>query len=82
MVPKTMSETFQQAIYQLAYCYLMNKEYLRCVELLEKYDLVYQTLKFRLLTAQALFNSNNTQACIKVLEKEPTPEEIAHSNSL
>jgi len=38
-------------------------------------------LKFRLLTAQALFNSNNIQACIKVLEKEPSPEEIANNNS-
>lgn len=45
-----MGESFQQAIYDLGksdmiellgYCYLLNKEHLRCVELFEKYDLVY-----------------------------------------
>lgn len=70
MVPKSMTEAFQTAVYDLGkssslsdpllgYCYLLNKENLRCVELFEKYELVYSTLKFRLLTAQALFNSNN-----------------------
>lgn len=61
---------------------MLNKENLRCVELFEKYDLVYSTLKFRLLTAQALCNSNNVQACIKVLEKDPSQEELAHNNLL
>lgn len=46
-----MSETCASAIYDLAYCYLLNGEYLRCVELLENNDLVYSSLKFRILTS-------------------------------
>ena len=40
--------------------------------LLEKHDLAYSSLKFRLLAAQALFACNNIASCIKVLEKEPS----------
>ena len=41
---------------------MLNKEHLRCVQLVEKYDLAF-------LTAQALFQSGNINACIGVLEK-------------
>ena len=39
--------------------------------LLERHDLAYVNLKFRLLAAQALFACNNIASCIKVLEKDP-----------
>ena len=44
-----MSESAASAIYDLAYCYLLNGENLRCVELLENNELVYASLKFRTL---------------------------------
>ena len=42
-----LSAAGASAIYDLAYCYLLNGEHLRCVELLENHDLVYSSLKFR-----------------------------------
>lgn len=35
----------------LAHCYLLNKEYLRCVSIIEKYELAFYNEKFRILTA-------------------------------
>ena len=66
-----MSDAAAQATYDLAYCYLLNAEHLRCVELLENNELVYSSLKFRVLVGQALLTAGNTQACIRVLEKDP-----------
>ena len=65
-----MSDTAAQATYDLAYCYLLNGEFQRCVELIETSDLVYRNLQFRILTGQALLKAGNTQACIRVLEKD------------
>jgi hypothetical protein len=48
---------------------MLNKEFLRCVQLIEKYELAFHSEKFRILTAQALFQSGNINACINVLEK-------------
>lgn len=47
----------------------MNKEYLRCVQLIEKHELAFHSEQFRILTAQALYQSGNVNACIGVLEK-------------
>ena len=69
-----MSESAATATYDLAYCYLLNGENLRCVELLENNELVYASLKFRTLVGQALFNAGNIQACIRVLDKDPSEE--------
>jgi hypothetical protein len=44
-----MSDAAAQATYDLAYCYMLNGEFLRCVELLETSELVYSNLKFRIL---------------------------------
>jgi len=55
-----VSETCAAAIYDLAYCFLLNAEYLRCVDLLENNDLVFSSLKFRILAGQALFSVGNT----------------------
>jgi len=53
----------------------LNGEHLRCVELLENHDLVYSSLKFRILVGQALLSAGNTQACIRVLEKDAGQDE-------
>ena len=66
-----LSEAATAAFYDLAYCYLLNGEHLRCVELLENNELVYSSLKFRILVGQALFKAGSVQACIRVLEKDP-----------
>ena len=31
---------FDQSVFDLAYCFVMNKEYMRCINLIEKHDLV------------------------------------------
>lgn len=36
-------EVFVRAVYDLAHCYMMNKEYLRCVQLIEKYELAFHS---------------------------------------
>ena len=46
-----LTDACAAAIFDLAYCYLLNGEYLRCVELLENNELVYSSLKFRILAA-------------------------------
>ena len=56
-------------MYDLAHCYLMNKENLRCVQLIEKYEMAFHSEQFRIMTAQALFQAANLNACISVLEK-------------
>ena len=54
-----LSEAAASATYDLAYCYLLNGENLRCVELLENSELVYVNLKFRTLVGQALLKAGN-----------------------
>jgi hypothetical protein len=68
------SEQYIKAVYDLANAYFMNKEYVRCVKLIESRGvhvsdaLTYQ--KFRILTAQAYLKSNNIESCIAILEKD------------
>ena len=38
-----------QSIYTLAFCYLQKREYSRCVNIVEKHDLLYSHEKFRVL---------------------------------
>ena len=60
---------------------MLNKEYLRCFELLQKSDLVHQNLKFRLLAGRALFSAGKIAMAIEVLEKDPPPEEIGYASN-
>ena len=73
------SDQHIRAVYDLANAYFLNKEYMRCVQLIEKQSssinrvCTNQNLyseKFRILTAQAFLKANNIEACINVLEKE------------
>jgi hypothetical protein len=50
---------FDQSVYDMAYCFVMNKEYMRCINLIEKHDLVYRHEKFRILYAQAQIYSGS-----------------------
>ena len=45
------SDRYVAAVYDLAHCYMLNKEYLRCVQLIEKYELAFHDERFRILTA-------------------------------
>ena len=55
------------------------------MQLIEKHDLAFHSEQFRILTAQALFSSGNTNACIGVLEKNllnPLENEVLSSSNL
>jgi hypothetical protein len=57
-------------VYDLATCYLLNKENLRCIELLDKYAKQQFSLVFKLLAARAHLNSNNVPQCLRILETD------------
>jgi hypothetical protein len=44
---------FDQSVYDLAFSFMQNKEYMRCINIIEKHELVYRHEKFRILVAQA-----------------------------
>lgn len=62
-------------IYLLAKCLYLNKEYSRCVNLIQKYNVVYYNLNFLILYGQALFNCDDYDSVILYLEKDPLPLE-------
>jgi Anaphase-promoting complex, cyclosome, subunit 3 len=70
LITSRQAEDFVKAVYDLANCYLLNKEYLRCIELLEKYAKQQFSLKFKLLAARAYLHSKNVQACLSILDSE------------
>ena len=57
-------------IYKLAKCLFLNKEYSRCVNLIQKYNVIYYNLNFLILYGQALFNCDDYDSVILYLEKE------------
>ena len=59
LITSKQESDFVRAVYDLANCYLLNKEYLRCIELLEKYAKQQHSLKFKLIAARAQLNANN-----------------------
>lgn len=58
-------------IYDLAHCLYLNKEYSRCVNLIQKYNMTYYNLNFLILLGEALFNCEDYESLISFLEKEP-----------
>lgn len=72
---------FQRALYDLAHCYLLNKQHVRCVEVLQKYEKQACNLQFRLLTGKAYLLTNKTQEAIRILEREPSPDERPDESS-
>ena len=61
---------FVTAVYDLANCYILSKQPLRCIELLEKYAKQQFSLKFKLLAAKSHLAANNVNACVRLLESE------------
>lgn len=59
LISSKQENDFVKAVYDLANCYLLNKNYLRCIELLEKYAKQQFSLKFKLIAARAHLNANN-----------------------
>ena len=57
-------------IYMLAKCLFLNKEYSRCVNLIQKYNVIYYNINFLILYGQALFNCDDYDGVILYLEKE------------
>ena len=67
---------FQQAVYDNANCFLVNKEYRRCIEMLEKFEMQSLNLKFRNLAGRALLLDSKTQQCIRLMAAEASPTEL------
>ena len=57
-------------IYMLAKCLFLNKEYSRCVNLIQKYNVIYFNINFLILYGQALFNCDDYDSVILYLEKD------------
>ena len=58
-------------IFMLGKCLFLNKEYSRCVNLIQKYNVIYYNINFLILYGQALFNCDDYDSVILYLEKEP-----------
>lgn len=67
---------FDQSVYDMAYCFVMNKEYMRCINLIEKHDLVFRHEKFRILYAQAQIYSGSIVEAIATLETKIEEQDI------
>ena len=50
--------------------FFLNKEYSRCVNLIQKYNVIYYNINFLILYGQALFNCDDYDGVILYLEKE------------
>ena len=57
-------------IYMFAKCLFLNKEYSRCVNLIQKYNVIYYNINFLILYGQALFNCDDYDSVILYLEKD------------
>ena len=44
-----------QSVYDLSYCYFLNKEYMRAINLIEKNTLAYFNYRFTIIMADAYF---------------------------
>lgn len=57
-------------LYDLARCFYLNKEYYRCVNLIQKYNMTYYNMKFLNLLGQALIASEDFESVITYLERD------------
>jgi len=58
-----------EQLYNFANCLFLNKEYFRCVNLIQKYNMTYFNIKFLNLLGQALFASEDYESVIEYLDK-------------
>jgi len=59
-----------EQLYNLAHCLFLNKEYFRCVNMIQKYNMAYYNIKFLNLLGQALFASEDYDSVIQHLDKQ------------
>jgi hypothetical protein len=57
-------------LYDLAHCFYLNKEYYRCVNLIQKYNMTYYNMKFLNLLGEALIACEDYESVITYLEKD------------
>jgi anaphase-promoting complex subunit 6 len=62
--------TISDYLYDLANCFYLNKEYYRCVNLIQKYNMAYYSLKFLNLLGMAFLACEDYEAVITYLDKE------------
>ena len=60
-----------KAVYDLANCYFMNGDYQRCIDLLEKHQLLEHNERCQILTGHAYLKSGQIDYCIQLLERTP-----------
>ena len=52
----------------MAYCFMINSEYMRCINLIERNELTNHHEKFKILIGQAYINMGCIGQAIKILE--------------
>lgn len=71
---------YDQSVYQLAFCYMQNQNYMRCINLIESHELVDSHLRFRILIAQAYVMSGQVAVAIGKLNRKMDSGEIYSLN--
>jgi tetratricopeptide (TPR) repeat protein len=69
-----------EPLLDLAQCYYYNKEYSRCVNIIQKYNMINSNIKFTILLGQALLACEDYESVISYLDKSET--EISQDNIL
>jgi hypothetical protein len=64
------AHTISDHLFDLAKCFHLNKEYYRCVNLIQKYNMTYYNIKFLNLLGQSLIACEDFEAVINYLEKD------------
>jgi tetratricopeptide (TPR) repeat protein len=57
-------------LFDLAHCFFLNKEYYRCVNLIQKYNMTYYNQRFLNLLGQALLSCEDYESVLTYLDKE------------
>lgn len=67
---------YDQSVYELAYCFMQNENYMRCINLIESHEMVDSHLRFRVLLAQAYIMSGQVAVAIGILNRKMDSGEI------
>jgi anaphase-promoting complex subunit 6 len=62
--------SYSESIYMFSKCLYLNKEYSRCVNFIQKFNMIYYNLNFLILLGQALYACEDYESLINYLEKE------------
>ena len=62
--------SYSESIYMFSKCLYLNKEYSRCVNFFQKFNMIYYNLNFLILLGQALYACEDYESLINYLEKE------------